>query len=222
MEQSLSFFLRALTSKPELRQLLQREIDERNFFLLCDSPFAQSSYWVQEEIAYVRARLSGKIYAEVNLDWPWERQKTALDELTKNTTVYLSYARSDARKITQWVDFLNRADFAVLKNRTKPNEESWEERIVEDATFADERGATVAFLSNSSLQQKGRWLDSQLSSKEASRRIALVELEPVLSLPSNMEELPRIAYSKDFETRARELLSILGLREPIVGRKESD
>ena len=211
----LLFFLRALTSKPELRELLRREIDERNIFLLCDSPSARRSRWVQEEVRHVRSRLVGKIYSEINLEWPWERQKAELDRLTRRTTVYLSYARSDSKRVAPYVDYLDRVDFAVLKDKTKPNDISWEERLDDTVRHVNNRGVVVAFLSNLSLERKEALLDrGMLRGGEPVNRIVLVELEPVRALSGSMSNLPRVNYSSDFESSARRLVSLLGLDEP--------
>jgi hypothetical protein len=60
---------------------------DREWFLICDSPNAQTSKWVQEEVAMIRA-MEGKVFRTVDLskeleteletelhklDWhPWE------------------------------------------------------------------------------------------------------------------------------------------------------
>lgn len=49
------FYLRSLTEPEEFWPLIEREIRARNFFLLCDSPAAQASSWVQRERAAVAA-----------------------------------------------------------------------------------------------------------------------------------------------------------------------
>lgn len=216
----LLFFLKALTSKPELRQLLRREIDERNIFLLCDSPSARRSRWVREEVEHVRSQTSGKIYSEIRLDWPWERQKAELDALTRRTTVYLSYARSDAQRVTPYVEYLDRADFAVLKDQTKPHDSSWERRLDDTVRHVKDRGIVVAFLSNRSLER-----EEKLIAEGALLRpdgIVLVELDPIPALSRRMSSLRRVHYSAEFESSAKRLASLLGLEEPNLERRQSD
>ncbi len=210
----LLFFLRALSSKPELRRLLRREIAKRNFFLLCDSRSARLSKWVQEEVNYVKG-LSGKIYSEINLEWPWEQQKAELDRLTKRTTVYLSYARCDSKRVAKYVDYLWRADFAVLKNKTKPNDVSWERSISDTVRSVDDRGAVVVFISNSSLDyQRKPLVENEFQGAGGANQIVLMELEHIEALPWSMRDLTRVPYSPDIESNARRLVSKLGLEEP--------
>lgn len=124
----LLFFLKALSAEPELRSLLRREIDERNFFLLCNSRFARESIWVQEEVAYVKSRLSGKIFAEINLEDPWAQQKVTLDRLVIDTTVFLSYARQDLPAVKRFLAVLEDNDFSVFKTRLSVKSD-WQEQI---------------------------------------------------------------------------------------------
>jgi hypothetical protein len=50
------FFLKCVREDDELDSLLKREIEARNFFLLCDSEAARNSRWVHEEVEFVKAR----------------------------------------------------------------------------------------------------------------------------------------------------------------------
>ncbi len=53
------FYLKQRVQTGQLDQLLKREIAARNFFLLCDSPAAQASNYVQAEFFHVN-QLRGK------------------------------------------------------------------------------------------------------------------------------------------------------------------
>ena len=46
----LMFFLNCLNDDNEIDELIKREIDSREKFILCDSKNAQNSKWVQEEV----------------------------------------------------------------------------------------------------------------------------------------------------------------------------
>jgi hypothetical protein len=64
----LLFYLKCLEDDSALLpDLLRREIEARNFFLLCDSAHSRSSDWVQQEKEIVRL-LEDKVYEEVDLD----------------------------------------------------------------------------------------------------------------------------------------------------------
>ena len=50
------FYLKCLENETEVNDLLRREIDARKRFLLCDSPNAQASKFVQSEVNYIKAQ----------------------------------------------------------------------------------------------------------------------------------------------------------------------
>lgn len=52
----LMFFLNCLNEDDEIDSLIKREIDSRKRFILCDSPNAQSSKWVQKEVEYIQSK----------------------------------------------------------------------------------------------------------------------------------------------------------------------
>src|SRR5215470_1871304 len=66
------FFLLCIENDEELDGLIKREISARNFFLLCNSPAARRSSWVQKERDFVLS-LKDRIVHELDLDWPWEQ-----------------------------------------------------------------------------------------------------------------------------------------------------
>ena len=86
----LLFFLRCLTDESELESLLQREIEARDFFLLCNSENAAASRFVAEEVDYIKS-LAGKIYETVDLDSNWEAQIEAIHALSRRATVSSSH-----------------------------------------------------------------------------------------------------------------------------------
>ena len=61
----LMFFLKCLESgDARLTELLKQEIAARHWFILCDSPNAQASKWVQEEVAMIQA-MEGKVFKKL-------------------------------------------------------------------------------------------------------------------------------------------------------------
>ena len=50
------FYLKCLENETEVNDLLKREIDARKRFILCDSPNAQTSKFVQSEVEYIRSK----------------------------------------------------------------------------------------------------------------------------------------------------------------------
>lgn len=51
--ESLMVYLKCLSDKDEIEDLIKREINERDWFVYLDSPNARKSNWVQTERAYI-------------------------------------------------------------------------------------------------------------------------------------------------------------------------
>lgn len=89
----LMFFLKCLENDDALLpDLLKREISARQWFVLCDSPNAQSSRWVREEMEMIQA-MEGKVFEKVDLSKDLETELHKLVGISKRATVFLSYAR---------------------------------------------------------------------------------------------------------------------------------
>lgn len=90
----LVFFLKCLTEYAELHELIRREIEARNWFLLCDSENAKRSKWVQQEVEYIK-QFKDKSYEEIDLAVGVEQQLDRIDRLCKRATIFLSYSIQD-------------------------------------------------------------------------------------------------------------------------------
>lgn len=94
----LMFFLKCMDDDAEgLPDLIRREIEARTWFLLCDSPNAQASSWVQAEVEIIKS-LDGKVHETVDLDSPLEEQIDRIEALSRRASVYVStfgFAESD-------------------------------------------------------------------------------------------------------------------------------
>jgi hypothetical protein len=94
------FYLKCLEDEDEINDLLKREIDARKRFILCDSPNAQASKFVQSEVSYIKER--HRMYEIVDLsslDLDSESIQDDVIQLIKpfriRTNVYLSYNHYD-------------------------------------------------------------------------------------------------------------------------------
>lgn len=90
------FYLKCMENEEEVNELLKREIDARRRFILCDSPNAQASKFVQSEVNYIRAQQ--RMYEIVDLssiDFDSETLQEDVLQLIKpfrkRTKVFLSY-----------------------------------------------------------------------------------------------------------------------------------
>lgn len=98
----IMFFLKCLEEENELNDLLKREIDARDQFILCDSENARRSEWVQEEVRYIKSK--GRVYQTINLDDPDETIERAVAHFINRSKVCVSYSRCDvslARMVTE-------------------------------------------------------------------------------------------------------------------------
>ena len=97
----LLFYLKCLKDKPEVIELLKREIDVRPRFLLCDSPNARKSEYVGEEVSYIKSL--NRQYVTVDLD-NYSSYDEKIRELKRRSQIFLSYSRQDydlVRKLTK-------------------------------------------------------------------------------------------------------------------------
>ncbi len=89
----LMFFLNCLNDDEEIDSLIKREIDSRKRFILCDSPNAQSSKWVQKEVDYIKSKQ--RYYYTLNLNDSSEKIAQDILQFTGESTVFISYSRND-------------------------------------------------------------------------------------------------------------------------------
>lgn len=89
----LMFFLNCLNEDDEIDSLIKREIDSRKRFILCDSPNAQSSKWVQKEVEYIQSKQ--RYYYTLDLSESSEKISEKVLEFAKESTVYISHSRYD-------------------------------------------------------------------------------------------------------------------------------
>ena len=112
----LMFFLKCLSddnNDDEVRHLIQREIDSRNRFILCDSPNAQASGWVKEEVEYIQSKQ--RFYQTVDLKDVGKPEKLAESILLfkKRSTVLLSYSKFDSEIAKDLIGRLESSDFII-------------------------------------------------------------------------------------------------------------
>lgn len=83
----LLFFLKCLDDDVEIFELIKREIQARDRFILCDSQNSRESQWVQREIEYIRSL--NRPYEIVDIDAPDSEIDAALDRYDRRTTVFI-------------------------------------------------------------------------------------------------------------------------------------
>lgn len=171
------FFLKCVSDSDELDSLLKREIDARTFFLLCDSPNARGSKWVQQEVAYVRS-LNGRCVQVVDLDADWKRQLDAIQALSRVSHVYLSCPGMELSLRHAICDLLLMADFTVQTQETANDFAGKLADILRyQVTDAMNRGYFVQLVSRSTMKSQWPRLERDIARSVEPRRCVLVALD---------------------------------------------
>ena len=111
----LMFFLKCMNDEDELDSLLKREIECRTRFILCDSNNAKESKWVQREVAAIKAL--NRIYETINIDnleANLSEAKAKVQQLSKRSTIILSFDQEHEHLAYQMYSRLMKYDFKVL------------------------------------------------------------------------------------------------------------
>ena len=83
----LLFFLKCLEDDKEISDLIKREIEARERFILCRSKFSEKSKWVKQEVAYVESLK--RPYEIIDLDAPEQTIEEGIMQFNRRSTIYL-------------------------------------------------------------------------------------------------------------------------------------
>jgi hypothetical protein len=154
----LLFHLLSLKNPEDFWPVIEREIQERNFFLYCESPDAERSEWVQKERRAVEAGRSqagksiriGHVRVDTALD------TAVLDAFIEKTRVYPSYARADVDRVRPYITALRAAGFQVFDPLTDLAANSdWVSAVDSELAKTAKTGWVVIFLSQTSNAGRG-------------------------------------------------------------------
>ena len=146
----LLFFLKASIEDSELDGLIKREIQARNFFVLCDSAKARSSRWVREEQAYVRS-LPDKSIHFIDLAAPWKEQQAIIRRAVTAATVFASYSFASADRVMPYLQHLMDNDIAVHEPADLSSGDLWTETVIDELEETARLGVFVGFLTHDTL-----------------------------------------------------------------------
>lgn len=148
----LMFFLNCLNDDDEIDSLIKREIDSRKRFILCDSPNAQSSKWVQKEVDYIKSKQ--RYYYTLNISEPSEKISQSILQFAGESTVYVSYSRNDEvlyeQLKTMLHDDLDLRVFDLKNDLTLGN--AYEEQITEMIDSSLINGYVIFIITNNFLK----------------------------------------------------------------------
>jgi|ERR1700733_14218696 len=151
----LLFFLKCMNDDDELDDLIVREINARDFFLLCDSENARRSRKVSDEREWIK-KLKDKVYQEVDLEADWQSQLAAIKELSIKATIFVSYQFSDQWFVDQLTASLRRFDYRVItdvRSILQPGQD-WKSTIHGQIDEALDHGFVLVVLTENSLRSK--------------------------------------------------------------------
>ena len=83
----LLFFLKCLENDNEIFELIKREIQARDRFILCDSINSRNSEWVQKEVDFIKSL--GRPYEIVDLEETEERIDESIRRFDQRSTMYI-------------------------------------------------------------------------------------------------------------------------------------
>ena len=83
----LLFFLKCLEDDDEIFDLIKREIEARERFILCKSTNSLNSPWVQKEVDYIKAL--GRPYVTIDLEAPLNVINERINRFDQRSTVYI-------------------------------------------------------------------------------------------------------------------------------------
>ena len=149
----ICFYLRCLSDDDEILDLIKREIDAREWFLLVDSKNARESKWVQTEIEYIKKKDSKKMIS-VSLD-KQEEIEPILIRLSKTMRVFLSYSHKDQIIAQAIYNECIKHDLKVFDevNSIKSGE-SWEKSVSSAIKDAAKQGCVVLIISENAVTSK--------------------------------------------------------------------
>jgi hypothetical protein len=122
----------------------------RNFFLLCDSPSARESAWVQREVAHIRS-LPHRVWRRVDLEADPIAQLRAIRDLSENATVFLSYAHVDSTTVAPIREALRSAEYRVWSDDSLAPGVRWQEQIEGGISQAIHDGFVIVFITPEAL-----------------------------------------------------------------------
>jgi len=97
----------------QLPDLIKKEIESRNWFVLCESDNSKKSDWVKKEVEIIKL-LPDKVYKSIDLEKELDPQIEKLKELSKRATIFLSYQSHDLLVANVIYNRLRAEDYRVF------------------------------------------------------------------------------------------------------------
>ena len=147
----ICFYLRCLSDRDEIIDLIKREIDAREWFLLVDSENARKSNWVKTEVEYIKSKNKEKIISLTLEDK--DSILPILDRLSNSMRVFISYAHKDYNIAKLIADACRKKDLKVFfdLDSIRPGQ-PFVDQIIAGIEDAAEKGCVVIIVSSASVE----------------------------------------------------------------------
>ena len=166
----ICFYLRCLTDDDEVLDLIKREIDARQWFLLVDSENARKSTWVKTEVDYIKSKDPRKLVT-VSLDDP-SAIPHFLEKLTNSMRVFFSYSSADEEIMKCIYDACKERDLKVFAGGLDiKSGDDFTEVIPDMIREASRTGCIVAIVSEKALESP--WVQAELETALNQRGLVL-------------------------------------------------
>lgn len=216
----LLFFLKCLSDDDaRLPELIRDEIKAREWFILCESPNAKNSGWVQQEVELIKS-MEGKIIETIDLSQNLQTELHKLVSLSKRATIFLSYARPEREIAERIRRALQAHDYGVWFDEAVTVGQDWAAALHSAINAAVTRGFVLVLLSPASLASQWCKRETEYALQLAARS-QRSNVIPVVVAPFAREALPPPLANLQwfdltagpFEERVEELIRSLKTRE---------
>ena len=155
----LMFFLKCLNDDSQVDSLVRREIEAREWFLLCESTNSRGSRWVTREVEIIKA-LPDRVYESVDLEADLATQVQQANKLAKRATVFLSYAHVELDVAVRMAGVFRRHDYGVFTDFQPIAGQDWLGEITARLDDAERHGFVLLLLSPNSVRSE--WVRREL------------------------------------------------------------
>ena len=139
---------------------MRREIEVREWFLLCERTNSRGSRWVTREVEIIKA-LPDRVYESVDLEVDLATQIQQANKLAKRATVFFSYARADRDVASRMAAVFQRHDFGVFTDLDIPADHDWQQEMNNRLDDAERHGFVLVLVSSKSA--RSQWVRYELA-----------------------------------------------------------
>ena len=118
----IMFYLKCLNDDDEVNELIKREIDCRNRFVLCQSINSRKSKWVQSEVEYIRSK--NRMFQIIDMEQDLENIRSQVEQFKKRSSVFIVYDNEKRCLYNSIKIELKKRDFVILNRETAWNLEN--------------------------------------------------------------------------------------------------